>query len=68
MFFSTLLAFGIGGSKTLAALCDKSQQLEAITITKSSILYVAGVLVPPLKSIDKLRQRPYHLFPVFWFH
>ena len=48
--------------------CDKSQRLEAITIaTKSSILYVAGLLDPPL-SIDKLRQRQYGLSPVFGFH
>ena len=38
------------------ALCNQSQQLEAIIIvTKSSILYVTGVLDPPLKSIDELR-------------
>ena len=39
-----------------SALCDKSQQLEAIFIvTKSSIIYVAGVLDMPLKSTDKSR-------------
>ena len=66
MFYTSILVFGIGGSTKLAAFklaaftmelfVNKSQQLEATTIaTESSILYVAGVSYPPLKSIDKLR-------------
>ena len=50
------------------ALCNQSQQLEAIIVTKSSILYVTGVLDPSLKSIDELKKRQYHLSPVFGFH
>ena len=35
---------------------DKKQRLETIAIvSKSSILYVAGFLDLPLKSIDKLK-------------
>ena len=48
------------------ALHVKSQRLEAITIvTKIVFSYVVGVLDPPMKSIDKLRQRQYHLSAVF---
>ena len=51
------------------ALFDKSQRLETISvITKSSILYVAGVLDLPLKIINKLRQKQYCLSPVSGFH
>ena len=64
MFCSDLLAFSTGVSRIPAAfkmafsLCDKRQQLEAFTIVKkSSNLYVAGVLVLPLKDIDKLKLR-----------
>ena len=69
MFCSSVLAFGIGGSKTPVAfkmklIVTKVNDWKLLLLPqKGSTLYVAAVLDQPLKSIDKLRKVQYRFSP-----